>query len=146
MNVLAYASLANDAAKRLINVIAGVAERENTEIFNTLDSLTSRLVKLRRDQTVVVLFASTEQEVSATLSFNKIFHEYKLILILPDRDDQAMSMGHRLFPRFVTYADSDFSDVGAVLKKMIENNRRGEGIRWDQLDRMEEEDQENCPS
>ncbi len=146
MNLLIYATLANDASKRLIEVVAGLTEKENTEIFNTLDSLTSRLVKLRRAQTVVVLLGATEKEVSDALSFSKFFHEYKLILILPDRDEQTMSMGHRLFPRYVSYADSDFSDVGAVLKKMIANNRNGERIHWQQLDRMKKEDQEGCLS
>jgi len=43
----------------------------------------------------------------------------RIILILPDEDNETITMGHTLFPRFSTYADSDFKDVAAVLKKMI---------------------------
>ncbi len=144
MNLMIYTSLTNDASKRLINVIAGLSAKENTEIFNTLDSLTSRIVKLRRDQTVVVLVASTEREIFSALSFNKLFQEYKLILILPDRDDQTTLMGHRLFPRFVSYVDGDFSDVEAVLKKMITNSRYGEEEHWQLLQRTKTVDPEGC--
>ena len=38
-----------------------------------------------------------------------------LILILPCIDDGIIAKGHRLKPRFFSYADSEFDDVADVL-------------------------------
>ncbi len=123
MNIFVYTSQANDASKRLINIIVKFTQRGKTEIFNSPDSLTTRLAQIRKDQTIVVLLIATQKELAAVLSFHEFLEGTKLILILPDREDKTISNGHKLYPRYVSYADSDFSDVGAVLKKMIANTR-----------------------
>jgi hypothetical protein len=40
------------------------------------------------------------------------------ILIIDDEYPKTIADGHVLQPRFVTFNDSDFSDVASVLKKM----------------------------
>jgi hypothetical protein len=47
----------------------------------------------------------------------------RIILVLPDRDDETVAMGHRLRPRMVSYNDGDYLDVAAVLIRM--NEKRG---------------------
>lgn len=123
MNLLVYASLKNNASKRLIDAISELASRENTEIFNSLDSLISRISKLGTERTIVVMLAATDEEVFAMLAFKDVFQGCRTILILPNREGNTTKVGYQLFPRFVSYADSDFMDVGAVLNKMIENRR-----------------------
>ncbi|MBU0767596.1 MAG: hypothetical protein KJ687_00670 [Proteobacteria bacterium] len=49
----------------------------------------------------------------------------RIILILPDGDNETTTMGHTLFPRYLTYADGVFKDVEAVLKKMIQQEHSG---------------------
>lgn len=121
MNLLIYTSLKNTASKRLINEISDLTARENTEIFNTFNSLVSRGSKLGRDQTIVLLMAATEEDVFSALYYSDFLQDCRLILVLPDRDANTISTGYKLFPRYVSYIDSDFSDVIAVLNKMIEN-------------------------
>jgi hypothetical protein len=48
-----------------------------------------------------------EKKLTAFLAFN-------------DSDKNSVSRGHELKPRFLTYVQSDFSDVEAVVKKMLE--------------------------
>jgi len=45
--------------------------------------------------------------------------DHRLILVLPDDDMETISLGHALRPRFVTYAESDFIDISAVLGKIL---------------------------
>jgi hypothetical protein len=40
-------------------------------------------------------------------------------LVLPNHDRLTVSRGHSLGPRFMTYADTSFDEICAVLKKMI---------------------------
>lgn len=49
-----------------------------------------------------------EKKLTAFLAFN-------------DSDKKTFSRGHELRPRFLTYVQRDFSDVEAVVKKMLEN-------------------------
>ncbi len=146
MNVLVYTTLANDASQRLINIIAKVAQKERTEIFNTPDSLIDRLFQIRKDRTIVILLATHQKELSLLLSLYNFFEGFKLILILPDRKNQTMSKGHRLCPRYVSYSDGDFSDVGAVLNKMIANVRDGGKTPCQLTERMQAEEPEECLS
>ena len=47
-----------------------------------------------------------------------LFDGIRKIIILPDGEQVTISLAHKLYPRFLSYIDSDFSDVAAVLKKM----------------------------
>ncbi len=123
MNILVYTTLANNAFQHLIQTIEKVARGERTEIFNKPESLIDRLIQIRKDGTIVILLITNQIDLSLVLSFGSFFEDYKLILILPDRNKQTVSKGHQLCPRYVSFADGDFSDVGAVLNKMISNMR-----------------------
>ena len=147
MNLFVYTKQENDVSNRLIHVIMGLKEVNSIEILHNFESFKSHvLLKLEKRQALGVLCITTEQELNTMLSFHAYLENMKLILILPDRNRQTISDGHKLHPRFVSYVDSDFSDVGAVLEKMIENNHHGDQISWQQLDRMQTEDPEGCPS
>jgi len=63
------------------------------------------------------------------LGIRDLLAETKIILLLPDRKRATVSKGHNLYPRFLTYMDGDFSDVAAVLQKMVSINSRLP-IRW----------------
>ncbi len=146
MNLIIYTPLEDDGSKRLMNAAISCEEVETKEIFNSFENLESRLFKPNFGETIVVLHLTDKKELSSALSIKDLLNDKKLILILPDREASTMSQGHSLYPRFVSYADKDFSDVEDVLNKMIENNRRIESTHWEQLDRMEQEDHEGCLS
>jgi hypothetical protein len=43
----------------------------------------------------------------------------RLVLVLPDEEDETIALAHGLRPRFVTYADGDYSELREVLQKML---------------------------
>jgi hypothetical protein len=47
-----------------------------------------------------------------------LLRDVRIILILPNHEDETVVMGHRLEPRLLTYADGDFTDVSAVLGRI----------------------------
>ena len=61
-----------------------------------------------------------EKELLEIHSMRDLFRDIRIVLILPDRSGDTVSMGFKLFPRFVSYADGNFMDVAAVLNKMLE--------------------------
>jgi len=121
MNLLLYTSGTDYASRQLVEMAITFAARGTAEIFHSLENLTNRLTQPKKNQTAVVLHAATEKELAHILSINDFLHDIKLILILPDREKRTVAKGHKLHPRFLSYADSDFSVISAILNKMFEN-------------------------
>jgi hypothetical protein len=117
-NLLFYAKMTDGAGKRLRRVIEALVLEENMEMYQTIDSLSRRLRQPRHDQPVAVLLAANREDLLELLAISDLLDGIRIILVLPDRKDGTIAKGHRLQPRFLTYADGDFLDVAAVLIKM----------------------------
>ena len=70
---------------------------------------------------VAVVMVSDKEELFLLAEKKKIWDKFKTVLVLPNDESKTISLGHSLSPRFVTYMDSDFSDVEAVLGKMLKD-------------------------
>jgi len=84
-----------------------------------MHSLLQRLHKPLPEAVVFVLLVSGRQELMELGEYQEWLRDCRLILVLPDDDMETISRGHTLRPRFVTYAESDFIDISAVLGKML---------------------------
>ena len=51
------------------------------------------------------------------LELSELLHDRRIILVLPDSEPETVSLGHILRPRFITYGDSDYMDVSAIMGK-----------------------------
>ncbi len=60
-------------------------------------------------------------------SMKDLIGDIRIILILPDTEGDTISLGHKLYPRFASYADGNFKDVAAVLEKMLGNGYLSNG-------------------
>ena len=89
-------------------------------IFNSIDGLWDRLRAEMNNDIIVVILAVDNTELAEVHSLRSFLHDFRLILILPDLDDSTISKGFECYPRFVSYINSDFTDVISVLNKMIE--------------------------
>jgi hypothetical protein len=120
ITILFYASEASGVEERLHKVVEGLASRRSLEVHRTMESLSERLTMPVYDTSIVVLLVANRKELMEVAAVQHLFYDVRSILILPNRDSDTMAIGHSLRPRFVTFRDSDFSDVEAVLHKMIE--------------------------
>ncbi|MBW2020216.1 MAG: hypothetical protein JRI58_08215 [Deltaproteobacteria bacterium] len=122
MNLLLYATITDGAGARLQRVVEGLVPREKTKICRTIESLTRRLRQPSHDLSIAVLLATNQKELFDLLSLRDLFADIRIILVLPDKKRDTIAKGHSLQPRFLTYADSNFAAVAAVLSKMLGNN------------------------
>ncbi|MDD5169522.1 MAG: hypothetical protein PHN75_11945 [Syntrophales bacterium] len=106
--------------KRLLKVIAHSVPGQTIEICHSIQKLSERLRKPIFDVSVAVLFVTTEKDLTEILMFKDIFGDLKTIVILPDYNPATITMAHRLRPRYVTWADDDFSGLGLILKRLTE--------------------------
>lgn len=89
------------------------------ETCHSLDTLTKLLCHPSFERAVVVLLARNHANLSEILTIRALLDDNRVILILPDRSEATISQGHKLHPRYLSYAGGDFKDVAAVLRKMI---------------------------
>ena len=129
MNLLFYATTADGVGGKLQGVIEEVVPEEKIEVCRTADSLSRRLCEPTYDLSVAVLLAETKEDLLCFVSNKELIWNLRVILVLPDGEDDTVTKGHLLRPRYLTYADGDFLDVATVLSKMLQtrytNNRSG---------------------
>lgn len=122
MNVLLYISCGSRPEKiGLLSKIESAVLDNTVEVINGFEKLLERLKRFSHTIEVAILFAYSKDALSNILSVKELLEDVRIILILPDRLPETISKGHLLRPRFMTYADSDFEDVKAVLIKMLKH-------------------------
>ncbi len=121
MKVLLYTAGDKTDEMRLGKEVASLIPRKNLEVYRTMEELKQRLHKPTHNLLLALLFAATTMELTQMVSIKHLLWDVRIILILPDRGIQTAKEGHILRPRFLSYTDSDFSDVRAVIEKMLDN-------------------------
>lgn len=121
--IIFFSTSCGEAEERLLRVIKTVVTAKNLRIYRTIDSLSKGLRRPRNDDDIAILLASSRVELHYLnlISLRNLLSDLKIIVILPDSKPDTVSRVHVLRPRFMSYYDSDFQDVAAVLSRMIEN-------------------------
>lgn len=121
MNLILYANGSNGAGERLQHMVELMAPQEQVETFITVDGLDRKLRQPAHGVAIAVLLTTSKKELLELYSLKDLLNDVKIILILPDSESETLTIAHKLLPRFTSYLDSDFKDVGAVLQKMVES-------------------------
>jgi hypothetical protein len=120
MIVLLYTSHWEEPAERLQRLIQTSFPVEGIEIYRTLSSFQHRLQNPPDLPFIIVVLAGERNELIDFRTIDHLFGGARLILVLPDQAEETLRTAHRLRPRYLTYADSDFSGLAQVIRKMAE--------------------------
>ncbi len=119
IQLLLYTPVNKGIGEQLRTMIEEFIPKNNMEIYRTIEHLSQRLRQPANDLPLVVLVAVSNGDLLDFLSIRDLLRDVRIILILPDRDKDTIAKGHTLRPRFMSYTDSDFADIVAVLKKCL---------------------------
>ena len=117
--ILFYSQKEKDAGKRLQRVIETFVPKSSLLICRTFDELILSLRQHGCKIVILILLTTTRKELLDLLAIRDYLSDIRKIVVLKDQEKDTISKVHRLYPRYITYADSDFIDVGAVLSKMM---------------------------
>ena len=120
MSLLYYRPPQNIAAEKLQFIIESEIPDQQLEIFYSIEGLSDRLSQSARGNCTAVILAANINDLESLFTLKNLLTDIRIILILPDRSEEVISMGYKLHPRFLSYMDSEFGEVAVVLKKMIE--------------------------
>jgi hypothetical protein len=130
MNVVLYSDgVGNLESSRLQEALKPVVAKQSLEIFSKFEDFLNRVRRLPRDIDVAVLMVKDDKGLTALLSLSDYLDATRIILMLQDRDPGMTSKAHLLHPRFLAYSDDDFSDIAAVLSKMLRNKNPFRSVR-----------------
>jgi len=129
IHVLFYMPVRDERAEAGLKMMEKASLAARTEIFSSIEDLSTWLRRLLSGVTIAVLYAPRAGDFQILLSIKELLQDVYVLLVLPDRKASTLSRGHMLNPRFLTFVDADPSDVGLVLTKMIETygNMSGTG-------------------
>ena len=102
----------------LQKTIEGMLPNQTMETCKSVMDLSMKLRSVKHDRAIVVLLVSDGNDFDDILANKSLLNDMRILLILPDRRDEMVAMGHSLHPRFLSFIDSNFHEVAAVLEKM----------------------------
>jgi hypothetical protein len=118
MRFILYSASTNKAGSRLLKTVRALNAHKPYLCCATIAALIEGLRKPKSSDVVAILCPSSNDDLNQLLVIRPLLRDARVILILPDGRAQTVSEGHALRPRFVSYADGDFSDVAAVVEKL----------------------------
>jgi hypothetical protein len=119
MSLFIYLSKLDDASRRLQRIIGDLNCQDSIEIFYTFDGFECRVKTSFGNGDIALILASTRQDLDALICNRDLFNSLKVVLIVPDRKKETIFKGHLFRPRYLSFRDSDFSDVSQVLQKLL---------------------------
>lgn len=125
MEILFYSQSDNESGDRVKHVLDELLPHGKIESHRQITGFVQRLRMPSSDLPILVFMPANRSELFAASFFLEEIRGIRLILILPDREKETISMAHHLRPRFVTYANGDYSELREVLKKMLKSTANG---------------------
>jgi len=122
MKIIHYADRKDTEDERLARIIGLFTGRGAIQTCRNLGSLRTKLRRPCAHDDVLVIYPSNREGLAEIVAQRELLSHMKIVLVLPDRDEATVALGHLLRPRMISYNDSDFLDVAAVLVRMRENS------------------------
>lgn len=121
MKVLVYAKNKTKPLELLLRVVSRIISANDFKEISSIDALCRQLKNntiTQNNMTLTILLIEDHEELRNLLIMQSQLKETRIILILPDKKLESINMGHALFPRYLDFTDSNFTEVGEVLKKI----------------------------
>jgi hypothetical protein len=123
--LILYANETNGIVSKLQISLWGLFPDEMIEFYEDMEDLLFRISRKKIDIFAAIILITDNENLWLISRMKSVIDGLRIILILPDQQSQTVSLGHKLCPRYLTYADSDFRDIRAVLEKMLEKQETG---------------------
>jgi hypothetical protein len=128
MKCIIYEKKSGIIAGQIMGLIKASAAENKTEIYHTIKTLSQRLTRPVDGLAIMVLIAGDRKDLLNIIAAQKLFGLIRIIIILPDREEESVKIGYKLQPRFLTYVNGDISEVHAVLRKLLQLSETNERI------------------
>jgi len=121
MEIIIYAHMDNAQKDALLKKASRVSNLIPVMVFDLKDLF--HLMKKKLSRQIIMVFLISSKKELEYLDSNRIYlSNTRHIIILPNDEKTLASKALSLYPRYLAYMNHGFSDVCAVLDKMIQND------------------------
>lgn len=131
MSIIYFCPGKDDSCRKVKRVIEIIVAAEKCEVFHKLKEFENYVRSSLSHQDIIILQASDMKNLRRMTALKELLSDQRIILILPEGKPETIALGHTLRPRFVTYQDSDFLDMAAVLCNMLRPANAGAHVTLD---------------
>ena len=127
MEILIYVKRKTASLELLHREIDKINSYNIVNEFNNFDTLCQQLKNntiTRNNRTIALLLIDDREDLQEVIKKHNQLSETRIILILPDKEPETIKLGHQLFPRYQDFIDSNFTEVGEVLRKLMQTDNR----------------------
>lgn len=122
MKLLVYSS-SKSILEQLQKIMKPFETENEMVVCSNFDSFMRYFRHPRSCSPVTVLSIRTETELDDILSVRNLLTDIRILLILPGNRPETLLKAHTLCPRFIAFHDAGYTDVKAVLDKMLTGKR-----------------------
>lgn len=95
-------------------------EQPTVTLLRLFPLLHHALAKKRNQIKILVILISNPSELTPLEQLREYLVDLKTIFVLPNDDADTFTLASSFFPNYVSYLGTDFSDVRAVVEKMLD--------------------------
>jgi hypothetical protein len=119
VKIVFYSSAREDPEIGIGARLSSLVPSGGLEVYRSIDELAHGLHRQYDHDTIVVLQARDRGDLVRIVSLRDLLQGVRVILLIPDREEETISLAHRLRPRFLGNSEGDLSDTMSVLRKML---------------------------
>ncbi len=123
MKLYVYAPKNLATSTRLEKVLNKHKAIINISFFREFDVFIQQFKQPAGIDAVIVILISNTETLSLFYSYFDLLEGTQIILVLPNRELKTLTQAHLLRPRYLSFTDTDLSDIEQVLKKMLEHRQ-----------------------
>jgi len=121
MKLLLYTTTSQGVAEQAKMVLKESVPDGDIKVYRTINDLSRRLRQPKDDLTIVVMLLAIREDVLDLLAIRHLFRNVRIIVVVPDLEDETIALAHRLRPRYLSYIDGNFMGLSTVVNKMFED-------------------------
>jgi hypothetical protein len=123
MKIFLYSKVGDRSGDILEKIIKTHLPGVEMVVYRTMDDLSQNLRQPIEDSGVAILLVSNQEDLKNILSIRYLFQNIRIILLLPSKETEIITLAHQLRPRFLTDINSDLAEITAVLKRMLKGEQ-----------------------
>ncbi|MEM3402511.1 MAG: hypothetical protein QXH08_04735 [Candidatus Hadarchaeales archaeon] len=125
--ILVYWDLLKEDISILIDMLDEHLPKGGFEIIPTLERLERAVRKPGHSPLVILGVISSKDELRKLAQMGPLLEDERILLLLPDGDQETLSLAHKCGPRFVTWGPRAIFEIQEILKRIIEEANRQQG-------------------
>ena len=119
MNLLIYQPSVSEKGRRFLDGVDQMPPGVKVEVFDTRAAFIRRLRQPKDQAAIVIIFEPSHEDLEEVRNARQSLVNVPLLLVLSDQDVATMTLAHRLLPSYITYMDSNPSQLFSVINKLL---------------------------